>query len=306
MIRTEIGKIDLIYGNTIISPILYPLLEVFDAPYITHVHEMEKSIKNYVTDEHLENLKKYSEIIIPCSNPVLENLITNHGINAGRLKLVPAFIQIDSGLKKEKGPGALMNVAFQNKKVIWGCGTIYWRKGTDLFIQTAKKLKDSGLTDFVFCWIGENFWDVESSQWGNWVEWEKYISLYKLDDIILFTGQKDNPKYFYKEGDIFYLPSREDPFPLVCLEAAECGLPVICFESAGGMPEFVEDDAGSVIPYLSIDEAAIAIEILLMDTSLCLKKGQTAKKKVLKGYTDEIAMPQIHDICKMVMNSNGS
>ena len=40
----------------------------------------------------------------------------------------------------------------------------------------------------------------------------------------------------------------EDPYTLVCLEAAALEKPYVCFEGAGGSPEFVEEDCGFVVP----------------------------------------------------------
>ncbi|MDH6063711.1 hypothetical protein, partial [Umezakia ovalisporum] len=41
----------------------------------------------------------------------------------------------------------------------------------------------------------------------------------------------------------------------VCLEAASLGKPILCFDKAGGEPEFVEDDCGFIVPYLDLDAA---------------------------------------------------
>ena len=42
----------------------------------------------------------------------------------------------------------------------------------------------------------------------------------------------------YAAMDVFALTSREDPFPLVMLEAGGHGLPTVCFAGAGGAEEF--------------------------------------------------------------------
>ena len=57
--------------------------------------------------------------------------------------------------------------------------------------------------------------------------------------------------------DVFSLVSREDAFPLAFMEAAAVGVPTVCFDGAveGGC-EFVEADAGRVVPYLDLDAMA--------------------------------------------------
>ena len=41
------------------------------------------------------------------------------------------------------------------------------------------------------------------------------------------------------------MTSREDPFPLVNLEAMTNGVPVICFKDSGGSEELVDSSSGS-------------------------------------------------------------
>ena len=74
-----------------------------------------------------------------------------------------------------------------------------------------------------------------------------------------FAGQQDSAVDYYLAADVFLLTSREDPFPLVNLEALARGLPVVAFGDAGGAPEALDDDAGVVVPYLDVPEMARAL-----------------------------------------------
>ncbi len=302
-IKQEFGSIDLIYGNTIVSSGLFKLLRVFKAPFISHIHELEQSINKYSTPEIRSNMKKFTSVFIACSLPVEKNLINNHDIPIQKIRCIHEFIKptlpslLNRSLQRE-----LLGLP-SDKTIIWGCGTIYWRKGTDLFIETAKKLKDKGVNNFVLCWIGGNHWDNDSKDWGYWKEWEEYIVQNKLNETVVFLEEQDNPKNYFIAGDIFYLPSREDPFPLVCLEAAECSLPIICFEDAGGMSEFVGKDAGIVIPNLNIDYAASAIEKLIYHENLRNEMGSKARTKLLNRHSVDMAVPEILKVCHSVMKS---
>jgi LmbE family N-acetylglucosaminyl deacetylase/glycosyltransferase involved in cell wall biosynthesis len=303
-IKHECGSIDLIYGNTIVSSGMFKLLRVFDAPFISHIHELEQSINKYSTPEIRLNIKEFTSVYIACSLPVEKNLINNHEIPIQKIRCIHEFIKptlpslVSRSLQRE-----LLGLPTE-KTIVWGCGTIYWRKGTDLFIETAKTLKDNGIDDFIFCWIGENYWNNDSHEWGYWDTIEKYIIQNKLSDTVIFLGESDNPRRYFMAGDVFYLSSREDPFPLVCLEAAECGLPIICFEGAGGMNEFIETDAGFVVPYLDTNEAALAIEKLINNKQSCIEMGSIARSKLLNKYSTNLAVPEILNICHEVMGSS--
>jgi glycosyltransferase involved in cell wall biosynthesis len=119
---------------------------------------------------------------------------------------------------------------------------------------------------------------------------------------ITFLGVRENVFDYLQAGDVFYLPSREDPFPLVCLEAAQCGIPVICFEDAGGMPGFVENDAGFVIPFEDVDAAADKILFLYQNPSVLTGLGAAARKKFLQRHSIETGAPEILIFCRKVGN----
>jgi len=297
------GKIDLIYGNTVLAPSIYNELGYLKAPMITHIHELEKSIKKYIDSSTLEKMYNNTDTYIACSKPVEENMVKNHNIPLEKMRCVNEFIRpIFMDLPDQVTQKTIYNLP-EDKVIIWGCGTIYWRKGSDIFIETAKKLKEKGVKNFVFYWNGNNHWNSENKEWGEWNKWEKYIENNELKDYIVFIDE-ENPRNYFASGDIFFLPSREDPFPLVCLEAAECNLPIVCFDDAGGIPGFVEEDAGFVVPFLNIDKAADAIENLIVNKTIRVEKGRNARRKLFKLHTDDVTVPQILQICHSAMKSN--
>ena len=159
-----------------------------------------------------------------------------------------------------------------------GSGLDEWRKGTDLFIRCAHQVGEITSREVQFIWVGG--WLSESAK----IEHLELANTLGVADRIRFTGMVENPMDYYQVCDVFNLTSREDPFPLVCLEAASLGKPVICFADAGGMPDFVEDDAGFVVPFGDIESMASKIVRLSEDSQLRDKMGSRAQVKVLARH----------------------
>jgi glycosyltransferase involved in cell wall biosynthesis len=97
-------------------------------------------------------------------------------------------------------------------------------------------------------------------------------------------------------ADVFVLTSREDPYPLVCLEAAALEKPIVCFAGAGGMPEFVENDCGFVVPYLDIAAMGDHVVSLLDAPDLRVVIGRAARRKVSERHDVGKAAPRILEI----------
>jgi glycosyltransferase involved in cell wall biosynthesis len=142
-------------------------------------------------------------------------------------------------------------------RIVFGCGTRDWRKGPDLFVSTAKKVLQR-VPEARFIWIGPEVAD------------DPLVTKHEscAGSRISFVGEKADSKDYMLLGSAFFLSSREDPFPLVALDAADAGLPIVCFANTGGIPEFVGTECGYTVTYEDTDAAADALVSILTDDGL--------------------------------------
>ena len=184
----------------------------------------------------------------------------------------------------------------QDAFVVCSSGTTDWRKGADLVVQIGKNVFSKTTAPIYFIWIGG---DKEG------LEFQKlYYDLTKLNlqNKIHFLGTKENPLEYFAMADVFMLCSREEPVGIVALEAASLGKPILCFDQAGGMPEFVEDDCGFILPYLDLDAMADHIIRLQKDRTLLHKLGENAARKVHR-HDINIACKEIEKLIYSVIES---
>lgn len=104
--------------------------------------------------------------------------------------------------------------------VVGGIAVLYPRKGADIFVQVARQVI-AERPDTYFVWVGGS---VESPEYK---AIQRDLRLLGLEKQVLFVGGQRDLMGYYELFNIFLLPSREDPFPLVCLEAALAGNPII-------------------------------------------------------------------------------
>jgi glycosyltransferase involved in cell wall biosynthesis len=101
------------------------------------------------------------------------------------------------------------------------------------------------------------------------------------------VGVQDDITPYFAAADIFALTSREDPFPLVSMEAMSFGLPVVAFEGAGGAPELIGDQAGVVVPHLDLAAMAEAVTKLANDPQRREALGEGAMRSVATDFSPE-------------------
>ncbi|MCJ2016302.1 glycosyltransferase [Methylobacterium sp. E-065] len=262
-------SVRLIYGNTIASGRYLKHLSFLNAEIVTHVHEMENVFRVFENDfayiSHVCN--RYIVVSEGCE----EALLRRRDPKSTEILRLPPFISPASDVDISE------DHRFVGKKIVFGCGTVEHRKGFDIFCDVAEILRGRNLDGFAFVWIGR-----ESAEGPSPFE---EISKRQLYDTVYYLGARDNPRAWFRTGSVFLLPSREDPFPLACLEAAECGLPVVCFDGrAGGMEKFVRGDAGFVVDYLNTAEMADRVYGLLSDEAVRLSAGKVASSRVRSEF----------------------
>lgn len=284
--------VKLVYNNTITNGAVLEYLSPLNLPVLTHVHELENYIRS-CGEENFAQVKRYTTLFIAPSRAVEENLVRNHGIPLDRIQIVPEFIHGDAfnALRFETPREQMLQRLGipADAFVVGAVGTTDWRKSPDLFVQmavvAARRYPQHRIH---FVWVG-----VESG-------WELGYDVEKAGiHNITFVPPTPELADFYNCFDLLTLTSRIDPCPLVCLEAAALGKPIICFAGAGGMPEFVEDDAGFVVPYLDVNEMVARVADLCEHRDLCASLGERARAKVFERHDVAVAGPEIF---AMIMN----
>ncbi len=125
---------------------------------------------------------------------------------------------------------------------------------------------------------------------GDFDEYSKYFTLIQ---------EKTNPFPYFKAADIVVVPSREDPFPLVVLEAMSLGKPTVIFKEAGGIHEAVKD-SGEIISDFNIQNFIDAVEKLSLDKSERERLGSKAKEYQYT-YDSEFALPKIRKVISKLL-----
>ncbi len=288
--QLKASQFDLIYANTITNGELLDFLAPLKCPIITHVRELEHVIQVF-GPKNLDFVKRYTSYYIATAQVVKDNLVKNHGIPAAQVEAIPTFIkpETESGSLPTTDAHPLRELGIpENAYVIGGCGTRDWRKGTDLFLHLARILGSAYRGRPVYwVWVGGR----PESPFAQQLQFD--LTRMGLQDRVYLIDDVTNPLDYLKELTVFILTSREDPLARVLLEAALLQKPIVCFDQAGGGPEFVETDCGFVVPYLHLDRMVEKIQYLLGSPDLCRQMGTVADQKVRERHSVEISAPQI-------------
>ncbi|MEP6945849.1 MAG: glycosyltransferase family 4 protein [Acidobacteriota bacterium] len=279
------NKYDVVIGNTAVTLRHLRLFKRRGFTTAGWMHELDGALESLGLAAEFSDLAQFVDRFIVGSNAV-GDMLRRRGISTqvdriyefspplSEATFDPAAIRAEIGLSA-------------GTFVIGACGTIEYRKGTDLFVRLADRLRSH--TDFHFIWVGRS----NGEQDPLFAEVAEMIERLQLGDRLTILKAAGSSERYLAAIDLFVLTSREDPFPLVCLDAANLGKPVICFAGAGGMAEFVGNDAGAVVPFGNVDDMAASIERFYLDPYARKRAGDVAKHKAQTDFSAELSCSKL-------------
>lgn len=161
--------------------------------------------------------------------------VINNGIDLDVFKPTHSNFREQYGIPGDKY--IVLGVSFA-----WG-----YRKGLDCFVEMAEK-------------IGERYQIVLV---GTDDEIDKNLP-HNIISIHRTQNQKELAE-IYSAAEVFVMPTREENYPTVNMEAIACGTPVVTFDT-GGSPEMLDDKTGIVVDANDIEATKKAIK------DICEKK----------------------------------
>ena len=300
-LRRRFADVSVVYSNTLTNGEALDLFDGRRCAIVTHVHELESWIRR-AGAKNFASVKRHTTKYVAASRAVKTNLVANHGLAAEDIDVVHDFTNVAEMAAVATG-GAREEIRARlgvpsDAVVFGGMGTTDWRKGPDLFLHVAQTVRKSAVGERArFVWVGGNGPNDARQQ-----ELSQDIAAAGLSGYVHLVGPQTNPAEWFETFDVFVLTSREDPFPLVCLEAASRGRPTLCFAGAGGEPEFVEDDCGFVVPYLDVATMAARAVELIESPDLRTRLGETAKTKALARHDLDVAAPKLLAILESLLD----
>lgn len=237
---------DVVYVNSTSSAGYVRAASMLRKPSVLHVHESGDVLRGFLDRVGISGPPQDRVRLVACSPSVLDALVSL-GARREDVDLLLSIPDATRAVSPVAAASALPAAA--PAPVVVGCvGAVEHRKGVDLWLQVARLLTSCAPPGSLrFVWVGDGTPPAEAATITS----------------VEFTGHADNPAAAVAEFDIMTLPSRDDPFPLVVMEAMLQTKPVVAFDVGGVAHQL--GDTGVLVAREDVGAFASEVSRLLTD-----------------------------------------
>ena len=245
-----------IYNGPYYNLFKFPFMEpVYDALFCKRLNERTEGVfcKTQIAKEYLEK-KGFTK----CN-------VVGVGLDTEKF---------DAETEVEKETTELLTTMENHRNLVY-VGSISKRKNVELLVKVFNQLKTNPENrDIQFIVIGKDE--------GGYLEKCKNLISPQAKDSVVYRRFIKNAqlKFIYQKADVFMLPSIQEIFGMVLLEAMYFGVPTVASGSAGAKTLIEDGVSGKIVEGFDEGRWTIAIQELLSDGSKRKRMGQAATERI--------------------------
>jgi glycosyltransferase involved in cell wall biosynthesis len=241
------------------------------------------------------------ERVIVVGDPLADAVADRYAGAAARLVVVPVHIDVDRFDPSKVTPERIEAVRTAwgidaKTRVIVVIGRILRRKGHHVVVRAARRLKDMGLRDFAFAFVGED--QGRSSYSGEL--WDTVLET-GTADVIRIAGPSEDAPAAYSAAVAVVSAATQLESPRSLLEAMAMARPVIASDLAAGpetvlAPPAVSEDRMTGLRFRNGDDgelAAALIRLLSAPATTHRGIGRRAREHAVAQFSSTAATAQM-------------
>ena len=249
-------------------------------PCVVHL----RTFNSYGLNQYKITYSKKINILYIAISEKIKSFWIERGLDSNTIEVIHNVFQSYQDIEVENKDTALMT-EYNGHKIIF-VGRLIECKGIPFLIESFKMVLNSGIQAKLYL--------VGSGEEENRLR--ELVYKQKLEGDVVFLGYSSNPLEIMRKMDLLILPSKEEGFGRVLLEAMDVGIPVIGTR-VGGIPEIIEDGvSGLLVDYGDIEALKNSIIKILKNNSLREKIIQGGYETVNSKFCVETYQEKLENI----------
>lgn len=250
-------------------------------PSLVYVHEVGEALDRLEPDA-VDGLTRRADRVLCVSERARVDLV-DLGVPADRIGILPPLI-VGGPVAGADAAAARADLGIgPDEHLVLACGEAAWRKGADLFVDLARLLVHR--SDARLVWVGRR-----NRAFAKQLDHD--TDLAGATGRLRWHGEVEDPRPFLAAADLLVMTSREDPQPLVPLEAALAGTATVGLGGTG-LDDLAAVGAARTVPFPDVPALAAAVVDLLGDVPARTSLVDRARRLVADGRSLGALAPQL-------------
>lgn len=188
-----------------------------------------------------------------------------------------------------------LDTAQLQRPVFLFVGQIVPRKGLHVLLEACKVLQQQGYREYTLQIVGDG---------SQREELEKFSQEHHLTDCVQWVGRVDYNLIgaYFRNADVFVLPTLEDTWGVVVLEAMLLGKPILCSTGAGTAELVVHGENGYVFDPNQPEKLAELMRQLI-DRPIVINDMGKRSQQIVSQYNAEAASKCLAQVTNLVLNN---
>ena len=239
-------------------------------------------LHNYVT---LHRYKYVHTLVVTTGDQYKYAL--SKGWSADRVRVIPNFSRVS--------PVEQLRVRTTTPVRILSYGRLIHKKGFDLLIKAFRNVLDSGV-------------QAELILGGDGADRAKLEGLCEklaVNEQVRFVGWIDDVQQALDQADLFVLPSRDEPFGIVMLEAMARGVPIVTTRSQGPA-QVLSEETAFFADINSVEALTAALQAALKNPEQAEQKAAAALEVYRTTYHEDAVLPRMEELYRTLLQDGDS
>lgn len=288
-------QIDLVYDRTYhMTLVTGPACRRRPTPRISVIvtdpqHDLHTNRERYgwIKRWLLRRAYRQATRVLAVSEGVRQAAVAFYGLPEHRIQTLPNFFEIDQLDRLAAQP---LPRCEQRRPPPWcelvASGRLHRQKGFDLLIEAVARLMHGERRLLHLRILGDGPEAAALRQ---------QIARLRLDEHVTLAGYRANPLPYYRQADLFCLPSRYEGLPNALAEAIACRVPVLAADCPSGPRELLSGGQyGGLVPANDPAALAAAIADFLHNPGPWRQRVEPARAWLQQTYGPEPITDRLH------------
>ncbi len=224
---------------------------------------------NYINTKYY----KYVTVLVPPTRDQYAYYLSK-GMNAEHMKIINHFTPIKPAANVVQGNQDILRIVTM--------GRLVRKKGFHVLLEAFCKLEKTPGLQTELCIGGTG--PEQQALSGQ-------ISSLRLQNKVRMIGWVDDVKSFLEGGDLFVLPSLDEPFGIVVIEAMATGIPIVSTASSGP-GEILDSDTAWLCKVGDVEALTKALQEACENQQDRKRKSENALQRFRAQYSEEAVIPE--------------